>query len=224
MYRLLSQVPGGLKLMCDTMSSSVRQRGKALFSEEEAGANPVDQIQVCSLHDCTSRRTGPVDSFSLSEQNLLDLKAQCDHFLAEAFKNDKLCKQTITGDFEHIFNLNSRSPECLSVFINDKLKKGAKGVSFMYLKPSSPSCFSASCCSPLCFWYQLSEQDVESFLEKALMLFKFLQEKDVFETHYKQHLSDRLLSNTGVSDEIEKSLILRLKVRAKVTHYTLHSG
>lgn len=46
------------------------------------------------------------------------------------------------------------------------------------------------------------------------MLFKFLQEKDVFEKHYKQHLSDRLLSNTGVSDEIEKSMILRLKVRA----------
>eukprot|EP00066_Takifugu_rubripes_P025487 XP_011614753.1 PREDICTED: cullin-3-like [Takifugu rubripes] len=161
MYRLLSRVPGGLKLMCDTMSSSVRQRGKALFSQEEVGANPVDQIQ-----------------------NLLDLKAQRDHFLAEAFNNDKLCKQTITGDFEHIFNLNSRSPECLSLFINDKLKKGAKG---------------------------LSEQEVESFLENALMLFKFLQEKDVFEKHYKQHLSDRLLSNTGVSDEIEKSMILRLK-------------
>lgn len=135
--------------MCDTMSSSVRQRGKALFSEEEAGANPVDQILVCSLHDFTSRWTGPVDSFCLFEQNLLDLKAQCDHFLAEAFNNDKICKQTITGDFEHTFNLNSRSPEYLSLFINDKLKKGAKGVSFMHLKPSSPSCFSASCCSPL---------------------------------------------------------------------------
>lgn len=151
MYRLLSRVPGGLKIMCDTMSSSVRQRGKALFSQE-AGANPVDQIQVCSLHDFPSRRTGPVDSFSLFEQNLLDLKAQCDHFLAEAFNNNRLCKQTITGDFEHIFNLNSCSPEFLSLFINDKLKKGAKVVSFMHLKPSSPSCFSASYCgSPLCF-------------------------------------------------------------------------
>lgn len=67
------------------------------------------------------------------------------------------------------------------------------------------------------FGIQLSEQDVESFLEKALMLFKFLQEKDVFEKYYKQHLSDRLLSNTGVSDEIEKSMILRLKVRAAYT-------
>lgn len=214
MYRLLSRVPGGLTMMCDTMSCSVRQRGKALFSQEEADANPVKQIQVCSLHDFPSRRTGPVDSFSLFEQNLLDLKAQCDYFIAEAFTNDKLCKQTITGDFEHIFNLNSRSPECLSLFINDKLKKGTKGVSFMHLKPSSPSCFSVSYCgSPLCFWYQLSEQEVDSFLEKALMLFKFLQEKDMFEKHYRQHLSVRLLSNTGTSDEIEKSMILRLKVR-----------
>lgn len=49
------------------------------------------------------------------------------------------------------------------------------------------------------------------------MLFKFLQEKDVFEKHYKQHLNDRLLSNTGVSVEIEKSMILKLKVRAAYT-------
>lgn len=46
------------------------------------------------------------------------------------------------------------------------------------------------------------------------MLFKFLQDKDVFEKYYKQHLSDRLLGNTGVSDDIEKSMILRLKVRS----------
>lgn len=150
MYRLLSGVPGGLQMMCDTMSSNVRRRGKTLFSEDEAGMNPVDQIQVCTLRDFMSRRTGRVDSFSLFEQNLLDLKAQCDHFLVEAFNNNKLCKQTITGDFEHIFNFNSHSPECLSLFINDRLKKGGKGVSFRHLKLSSPFCSGASYrCSPL---------------------------------------------------------------------------
>lgn len=218
MYRLLSRVPGGLKMMCDTMSSSVRQWGKALFSQKDAGTNPVDQIQVCSLHDIPLRWSGPVDSFFLFEQNLLHFKAQCDHFLTEAFNNDRLCKQTITGDFEHIINLNSRAPECLTLFINDKLKNCAKGVSCLHLKPPRPSCFSASCCdSPLCFWHQLSEQKVEPFQEAALMLFKLLQEKDVFEKHYKQHLSNRLLSKSGVSDEIEKRMILRLKVRSAST-------
>lgn len=55
---------------------------------------------------------------------------------------------------------------------------------------------------------------MESFLDKALMLFKVLQEKDVFEKYYKQHLSCRLLGNTSVSEDTEKSMILRLKVKS----------
>lgn len=46
------------------------------------------------------------------------------------------------------------------------------------------------------------------------MLFKVLQEKDVFEKYYKQHLSCRLLGNTSVSEDTEKSMILRLKVKS----------
>lgn len=63
------------------------------------------------------------------EQGLLDLKTRFDRFLLEAFNNDRLFKQTIAGDFEYFLNLNSRSPEYLSLFIDDKLKKGVKGVS-----------------------------------------------------------------------------------------------
>lgn len=61
-------------------------------------------------------------------QGLLDLKTRFDRFLQESFGNDRLFKQTIAGDFEYFLNLNSRSPEYLSLFIDDKLKKGVKGV------------------------------------------------------------------------------------------------
>ena len=33
------------------------------------------------------------------------------------------------GDFEYFINLNEKSPEYLSLFIDNKLKKGVKGVS-----------------------------------------------------------------------------------------------
>jgi hypothetical protein len=35
----------------------------------------------------------------------------------------------IASDFEHFLNLNPKSPEYLSLFIDDKLKKGVRGVS-----------------------------------------------------------------------------------------------
>ena len=56
--------------------------------------------------------------------------------------------QVISGDFEYFLNLNQRSPEFLSLFIDDKLKKGVKG---------------------------LSDQEVEQVLDKSMILFRFLQ-------------------------------------------------
>uniref|UniRef100_A0A673YPC9 Cullin 3 n=1 Tax=Salmo trutta TaxID=8032 RepID=A0A673YPC9_SALTR len=161
MYKLFSRVPNGLKTMCECMSSYLREQGKALVSEEGEGKNPVDYIQ-----------------------GLLDLKTRFDRFLLESFNNDRLFKQTIAGDFEYFLNLNSRSPEYLSLFIDDKLKKGVKG---------------------------LTEQEVESILDKAMVLFRFMQEKDVFERYYKQHLARRLLTNKSVSDDSEKNMISKLK-------------
>ncbi|KAJ8256272.1 hypothetical protein COCON_G00184240 [Conger conger] len=44
-----------------------------------------------------------------------------------------------------------------------------------------------------------------------MVLFRFMQEKDVFERYYKQHLARRLLTNKSVSDDSEKNMISKLK-------------
>ncbi|XP_033149930.1 cullin-3-A [Drosophila busckii] len=54
-------------------------------------------------------------------QNLLDLKDRFDQFLLHSFSNDRLFKNVISADFEHFLNLNNKSPEYLSLFIDDKL-------------------------------------------------------------------------------------------------------
>ncbi|KAA0190358.1 hypothetical protein HAZT_HAZT003085 [Hyalella azteca] len=117
-------------------------------------------------------------------QNLLDLKDRYTHFLQHSFNNDKLIKQMIATDFEYFLNLNSKSPEYLSLFIDDKLKKGVKG---------------------------MSEGEIEVVLDKTMVLFRFLQEKDVFERYYKQHLAKRLLLQKSVSEDSEKTMISKLK-------------
>ena len=58
----------------------------------------------------------------------------------------------------------------------------------------------------------MTEQDIELVLDKTMVLFRFLQEKDVFERYYKQHLAKRLLLNKSVSDDSEKNMISKLKV------------
>jgi len=112
------------------------------------------------------------------------LKDTFDYFLKDAFNDDKTFKKRINSDFEYFINLNQRSPEYLSLFIDDKLKKGSK---------------------------ELGDQEVEIVLDKAMMLFRYLEEKDVFERYYKQHLAKRLLLNKSASDDAEKNMISRLK-------------
>lgn len=70
------------------------------------------------------------------------------------------------------------------MFIDDKLKKGVKG---------------------------LSDAEVESVLDKSMILFRFLQEKDAFEEYYKRHLARRLLNQKSASDDSEKMMISKLK-------------
>lgn len=44
----------------------------------------------------------------------------------------------------------------------------------------------------------MKEEDVDTLLDKVMMLFRYLKDKDIFEKYYKQHLAKRLLSGRTV--------------------------
>jgi len=165
MYKLFGRVSDGHKTIGDCVSKYLREEGKAL---------------VTAASDEQSQQTNAVTYI----QNLLELKDRFDNFLNNSFSNDKFFKQVISGDFEFFLNLNTRSPEFLSLFIDDKLKKGVRG---------------------------LSDVEVEQVLDKSMILFRFLQEKDAFEEYYKRHLARRLLNQKSASDDSEKMMISKLK-------------
>lgn len=60
--------------------------------------------------------------------------------------------------------------------------------------------------------FKMSEQEIETILDKTMVLFRYLLEKDVFERYYKAHLAKRLLLNKSISDDSEKNMISKLKV------------
>lgn len=183
-YKLFSRLKDdGLKTVADCVSAYLREQGKVLVKEEETGTNPITFVQ-----------------------NLLDLKDRFDHFLLESFNNDKIFKQMISSDFEHFLNLNSKSPEYLSLFIDDKLKRGSRGVSVKSRR------FDRSKILHGIPSFQMTEQEIETVLDKTMVLFRYLLEKDVFERYYKTHLAKRLLLNKSVSDDSEKNMISKLKV------------
>ncbi|CAM8979981.1 hypothetical protein QQ045_000720 [Rhodiola kirilowii] len=160
-YNLFRRVADGLSTIREVMTSHLRETGKQLVTDPEKLKDPVEFVQ-----------------------RLLDEKDKYDKIINLAFNNDKTFQNALNSSFEYFINLNPRSPEFISLFVDDKLRKGLKGV---------------------------SEEDIEIILDKVMMLFRYLQEKDVFEKYYKQHLAKRLLSGKTVSDDAERSLIVKLK-------------
>ncbi|PBK67093.1 ubiquitin-protein ligase [Armillaria solidipes] len=55
------------------------------------------------------------------------------------------------------------------------------------------------------------EGDLESALNRVMVLFKYLEDKDVFQTFYTTKLSKRLIHGVSASDESEASMISKLK-------------
>jgi cullin 3 len=180
MYRLFHRVDNGLLTIADCMSSYLREQGFVLVNVQQQETS--DQTISKQTNNQNELENGKTPIVFI--QSLLDLKERFDFFLKSSFSSDKLFKQRINQDFEYFINLNAKTPEYLSLFIDDKLKKGVKG---------------------------LSEQEIDQVLDKSMVLFRYLQEKDVFERYYKQHLAKRLLLNKSLSDDSEKNMITKLK-------------
>lgn len=161
MYNLFKRVDGGLALIRTIMSDHIKETGRQIVQDPEKSKDPVEFVQ-----------------------KLLETRDKYENIIAAAFGEDKNFKNSLNQAFEYFLNLNQRSPEYISLFIDDKLRKGLKG---------------------------LSDNDVEGVLDKVMALFRYLQEKDVFEKYYKQHLAKRLLSGRTVSDDAERSLLVKLK-------------
>ena len=161
LFKRVTQPTSGLLVIRDIMAAHVKTRGTELVQEEEHKGDPV-----------------------LYVQGLLTLRDKYQQVIEQAFESDKQFINALNQAFEHFINLNQHSPEYISLFVDDQLRKGMKGT---------------------------SEEEVEQVLDKVVMLFRYLQEKDVFEKYYKQHLAKRLLGGRSVSDDAERSMIAKLK-------------
>ncbi|KAK1308674.1 Cullin-4 [Acorus calamus] len=116
---------------------------------------------------------------------LLEFKASLDTIWEESFCKNEAFSNTIKETFEHLINLRQNRPaELIAKFLDEKLRAGNKGI---------------------------SEEELEGILDRVLVLFRYIQGKDVFEAFYKKDLAKRLLLGKSASIDAEKSMISKLK-------------
>ena len=139
---------------------------------------------------------GPAQERSLNSQtvaaikwvgDVLQLKDKFEKIWKQSFNSDNLLQTALTRSFADFINASSfpRSSEYISLFIDENMKKGIKGK---------------------------TEMEIDTVLEKAIILLRYVQDKDLFERYYKKHLCRRLLMNKSISNEVEKQMISKMKI------------
>jgi cullin 3 len=123
---------------------------------------------------------------------ILSLKQQFDYILLSCFQSDPLFEAEMNVAFQDIVSSNTKTAESISLYADLSLRALSKGK---------------------------LEEDFDVISERIITVFRFLNEKDVFERYYKQHLAKRLLNIKTINDDAEKNVLSKLKVEAGY-HFT----
>lgn len=201
MYRLLGLVPNGHNEMRKVLSEYIKDLGREInetyggtsrnVGNTEAPKSPIDTARASGEAEedggasSGTRSAAPASDWARWVEAILALKDKFDRTLDLSFAKDKQFQTVMNSALETVVNRNPKAPEFVSLFIDENLRKGIKGK---------------------------SEEEVEQLLDKTIGLFRFLQDKDVFERYHKQHMARRLLLGRSLSEDAEKSLVAKLKV------------
>ncbi|PWN51191.1 Cullin-domain-containing protein [Violaceomyces palustris] len=116
---------------------------------------------------------------------LLAYKERIDRIVSKSFGSDSELSNVQKDSFEVFINKRENKPaELIAKFLDQKLKSGNK---------------------------TMSDQELEHYLDEALILFRYTRDKDMFEEFYKRHFAKRLLLNKSASSDAERSMLLKLK-------------
>ncbi|KAF9000248.1 ubiquitin-protein ligase [Cyathus striatus] len=131
----------------------------------------------------------------------LDPKAYVDALLEVHYKNSQTVVRSFKGEAGFAASLDKACRE----FVN---RNAATGTS----STKSPELIAKHADMLLRKNNKMAEQDdLEGVLSRVMILFKYLEDKDVFQTFYTTKLSKRLIHGVSASEESEASMISKLK-------------
>ena len=118
-------------------------------------------------------------------RSMLNLKEKYDQLWMNALESDSVVQPAMTRSLSECININPRSSEFISLYLDDNMKKGLK---------------------------DKTDDEIDQVLNKAITLLRYINDKDLFERYYKKHLCKRLLMSKSLSIDHEREMIRKMKV------------
>ena len=117
-------------------------------------------------------------------RGVLMMRERYDKIVSVSFRGEKKAKKRMRESFEDFLNMDARAASCLAIYVDELLRVGLRGA---------------------------TEEQISEELQKVIIVFRYLSDKDVFENFYKQHLAKRLLGGRSISDDAERAMASQLK-------------
>jgi cullin 1 len=208
MYALLSRIPEGLEPLRKRFEEHVKKAGLAAVAKLVGGGG-----------------NGNGDGAASGEANAeLDPKAYVDALLEVHRKNSETVQRSFRGEAGFVASLDkacrefvnrnaatgsstTKSPELLAKHTDMLLRKNNK----MAEEDDLEGALNRVVCNRSRHATSLSLTDSFVYPAFQMILFKYIEDKDVFQTFYTTKLSKRLIHGVSASDESEASMISKLK-------------
>ncbi|KAF8183923.1 Cullin, partial [Pholiota molesta] len=191
LFRLCLMVPKGIPCLQGSLKKSIVHRGREI-NQVSLGEDLVDNETEDKDSKDKGKGKGKVPGIQPAitwVQDVLGLKDKFDTVWKTSFQSNREVEITLNDAFGTFVNQNEKCSEFISLFIDENLRRGIKGK---------------------------TDLEVEAILDKTITIFRFINEKDVFERYYKGHLAKRLLHSRSVSDDAEHNMLMKLKIESGV--------
>ncbi|GAA5907173.1 cullin family protein [Sporobolomyces salmoneus] len=186
MYLLLSRIPSGLDPLRERFEKHVKKAG-------------LESVERC-VGSAATEANGKDGAAKEDASGAVEPKAYVDSLLAVHKKNGELVGKAFKGDQTFVASLDracrefvnrnkacsspNKSPELLAKYTDSLLRKSNK---------------------------QTEDSDMEQALTDTMTIFKYIEDKDVFQKFYSKMLANRLIRETSASEDAESSMIGKLK-------------
>ncbi|CAH8534666.1 unnamed protein product [Dicrocoelium dendriticum] len=118
-------------------------------------------------------------------QNLINCRDYLTDLITSCFSNDSSFIRVLQDAYEEFINQRPNKPaELLAKYLDSHLRSGNKAQ---------------------------TEEELDRLMDKAMILFRHIDGKDIFEAFYTKELAKRLLLNKSASVDAEKSMLSKLK-------------
>ena len=199
-HKLLSKENSGMYALLGNDKTDDLKRMYALFSRVKGGLAPMADVLNKYIEDVgenhVKERKARIDSGGKEKPDdptfvraLLKTHEKYADVIRENFGNHALFQKAMKDAYTKIINNNVgnfTNAELLSTFCDRLLKAGGE---------------------------KMSESEIDNSLNKIVDLFTYLDDKDFFGEVFRNQLAKRLLNQKSASEDLEKSMLSKLKVQ-----------